>query len=257
MTGPCPSELIPKTILGYWIVNDDYLYEYSLHDRWSPFEAACLIFNMKPGVISGGEVWIGREPDPSSEEDFDKDAQEGLDPETLIKIANIILGNNNNQAKVPAADIVHWAVTNNLLSPSSYLAKKLLPLFKLQHETSLTTSVATSTTECESKLAEALNKAETAEALHESCCADLERPKKKTGKHHADNREKMLGAAIAEIALNRSSDKFFKGGDLNASRLAEHINDQRHKYNLPETHGFSTETIKKAILAAISAARQN
>jgi hypothetical protein len=252
MTDPIASKVIPRTIHLRWLENDDFLYEYSLLESWSPFEAACLINGMQPGAIVSGAARIGRVPDPELGEDYNQDPQEYLDQNRLKTLTDIILRNFDKQLQVSATHIVRWAVDKGELSSNSYLAKRYLTTAaEMPLESSLGASLID---QLESKLAEANKRADNAEKLRDSLKAELDRSHKKTGMEHAKRRMIILGAALNELVLLCPPSKFIKNQQLIASRLAEELNESRDIYNMPVEYGFGLQNIIDTLREAKSLA---
>lgn len=257
-TNNVPSKL-PAKIVGYWLEDDEFLSEFGLLENWTPFEAACLIWNCKPGEITGGTAKVGRVPNPDFEEDYNQDANDGLNTEDLINLTNIIVRNFPDKALIPAIEIVKWAVRKELLRPKSYLARRLLAEEIVTfHSTSLDLF-----DDCEPAVLLAKNiirRYELAEAKIESLEAEIDRLRKnskKTGDNHAINRIKILGATILEISKHVESADFMKDGKLIFSRIANQVDDMRHIYKFNDKHGSTPATITKTISDAVKQAKNS
>lgn len=250
------SKLIPNAIHGYWLEDEEFLSTYALVEKWTPFEASCLINGMKPGKIVGGVARVGLVPELMNQ--YDENPQEWVDPESLITLTKIILRNYDKRRDVPASDVVDWAVENGLLRPSSYLAKRLGENTSKTPEP--TPDKEPSDAVLQNRLEETISKLDAAYKQIEMLHTELEQAKKDTkltGKQHMENRFAILGAALNEIAAECPSDRFTNKGRLIAAKVAKHLDENRDLYNIPEIYGFSYENILDTIRAARRAGVKN
>jgi len=247
------STNLPTKLVGYWLEDDDFLSEFCLLENWTPFEASCLIWNCKPGEITGGTAKVGRVPNPDFEEDYNQDANEGLNAEDLINLTKIIVRNFPDKELIPAIEIVKWAVHKEILRPKSYLARRLLAEELVTfHSASLDLFDSSEPALLLAK--NIIHRYELAEAKIESLEAEIDRLKKNakdTGKNHAKTRMKILGAAILEISMHVESVDYIKDKQIIYSKIAERLDNFRHRYNLNDERGVSVENIKKTISDAL------
>lgn len=236
------AKTIPTKIIGYWLEDDDFLTDFALLSSWSPFEAACLINNVKPGPIVNGVAKVGRILNIDLSTYDVPDPQEGLNWNKLINFTKIIVRNFDKQLPINATAVIQWAVDQALLDSRSYLASRILsPRFSIDRNQDITR-----------QLAEAIKRAEAAESLIAKLQAELDRKHKATGQHHAEKRFKILSAILAEVCMNTQWAPYLVNGRLVAERFAQHLDQHRDAHDLPsaEAHGYSFNNITDTILAA-------
>ncbi len=242
MTIVDPIKIIPTKVVGYWLEDDDFLSEFALLSSWSPFEAACLINNLKPGPIVQGVAKVGRILNMDLSTYDLPDPQEGLNWNRLINLTKIIVRNFDKQLPINTPAVVQWAVDQALLDSRSYLASRIL-------SPHITTDTSLDITH---QLAEAIGRAEAAENLTAKLQAELDRKLKDTGKHHAERRFKILSAVLTEVCMNTRWEPYLENGRIVAERFAQHLDQHRDAHDLPsaEEHGYGFNNIVDTILAA-------
>jgi hypothetical protein len=256
MSEPTPSKLIPKSITGYWLENEDFLSDYVLLKNWSPFEAACLINGIKPGAIVNGVTKVGIVPEELNR--YDENPQKWIPKSELINLTKIILRNNDKKISISAKKLVEWAVETRQLHSKSYLAQILTVNPNKNFDPP--TDISPIEGDIQQQLNEANLKVKSAQSRIELLQTELIQAKKNlkmTGKNHKENRLTILGAALNELALVCSNEQFTKNGRLVATQISSHLDEHRDLYNIPNTHGFSYENILATIRDSIKAAVKN
>lgn len=253
MSETAPSKLIPKSIIGYWLENEDFLSDYVLMKSWTPFEAACLIRGINPGDIAKGVARVGLVPTTINQ--YDENPQAWTDVSTLITLTGIILRNNDNLSSIPSDNIVKWAVETGQLHSKSYLAKILIvyPNKNLDHPIDPNPVES----DLQHQINEANCKVKSAERQIDLLRTELTQAKKNskmTGKFHNENRLVILGAALNEIAAECPNELFTTNGRLVSVKLATHLSNNRDLYNIPHKYGFSYENILASIRDALASA---
>lgn len=247
------SKLIPKSIIGYWLENEDFLSDYVLIESWTPFEAACLINGINPGDIAKGVVRVGLVP--TTLDKYDESPQSWTDESALITLTGVILRNNNNRSSVSSEDIIKWAVETGQLHSKSYLAKILI--VDPNENSNQLIDASPTAEDLQRQLNEANCKTKLAEKQIDLLQTELTQAKKNlkmTGKFHNEKRLVILGAALNEIAAECPNELFTTNGRLVAVKLAKHLDDNRNLYNVPLEYGFSYENILASIRDAVSSA---
>lgn len=240
MTAEDLTTIIPKKITAKWLENDDFQSDFVLLKKWTPFEAACLIYGLAPGPIAHGVAIVGRVIDFDHDELGIPDPSEDLDTAELIKLSNIIYRNFDNK-EINSNEIIEWAVEKLLLSKKSYFARRLQRTSYIPEKDS--------NTDLSEQLSEAIKRAEDAETRNKALEAELDRKIKNTGKHHAEKRIEILSAVLSEVCANVTWDGFIKNGRLIAERFVSHFETVRDAHGLPsyDEQGYGTETIVRLI----------
>lgn len=236
------TKTIPTKVIGYWLEDDDFLTDFALLNTWSPFEAACLINNLKPGPIIHGVANVGRILDVDLSTYSVPDPQQDLNWTKLISFTKIIARNFDKQPQISAPEVIQWAVDQALLDGRSYLASRMLSP-KVSVDPNQDSAL---------QLADAIGRAEAAENLCAKLQAELDRKPKDTGKHHAERRFKILSAVFAEVCTNTQWEPYIVNGRLVAERFAQYLDQHRDAHDLPssEEHGYGFNNITDTILAA-------
>jgi hypothetical protein len=224
---------LPKAMTFNLIETDDFLFDYSLRDIWSPFEAACLLSGYKPGRIDEeGHVRVDIFCESFQDEDFMESfsVKDNKRSESLLDLATTIAINAGTDS-VRSRQVTDWAVSRHLINRNCRLARAF---------------------RTELAAAEEGMNSETIPALP-SVGDD---PDDGRGKHHEKKRMAILGAVISEMATYVAEEKIanlHQGQEVNATALAAHLHQYRRDTGLPdaEERGFSHDAILSVLREAL------
>jgi hypothetical protein len=229
-----------KRIKFHLVESDDFFHDFAIRHTWTPFEAACLIYGMKPGSVVDGQVLVGVVSDePICQQSFDEFEQ--VNVKTAIRILD--LANSIKQKWFPgnpvATEVIEWALGKGLVCNTPFVLSVIGKVPEAAHLRQI----------------EILNlRIAKLEAARSS--ADDGR-----GKHHEEKRMAILGAAIQELANNLSEpndkiDGLFRADQVNASALARHLDEHRGPIGLPDDNaqGYTYRAIEVTLRWSLSAA---
>lgn len=268
------APLVPKAVkIKFVRRRNDWLSLLLLKERWSPFEAACILLGFRPedidSVTENAEAsWV---TDPEDHEEFPANFDDAADyGRELRDLTKTIASNASIQGGIDVipSEIVAWAIENGSLSTESELAvifeRRRLAKLEVERSTSSTRNSPTAS----EKLAQELDQAkseiccltnERDKALEEISrlkvdCVALKKKAKHTGKQHAATREKILTAALYHLANYRDECVEKNNKDkVVAAKLGGELHDKRVNYGFGiEDENPSASTIIDLITGALS-----
>lgn len=237
--------IIPEEIVAYWLEDNGFLHEFALLNRWSPFEAACLLKNYNPSPIVRGVAKVGRVIEMDHSEYDIENPNDKFSADEIRKLTRTIFLNFDKRSEIDSAEIVQWAVDNFLINEKSFLASRLLK-----------TSDAPSRDDLLEQLSILQERLDEAEKLNNELQLKLAKKEKNTGKHHAEVRFNILSAVLNEVCVNTTWDPFISKNRLVANKMAKHLDQFRDSNNLPmptdddDQFGYSMSNITNTILLA-------
>jgi hypothetical protein len=235
--------LLPDSIQFHLLESEEAFDAFALRDKWTPFEAACLIKGMLPGQIVNGSARVGVVPEHRITQEL-IDKFESVQPDLsheLIGLASTIRSNVHANT-ADATEITTWALKKNLLSPQSPLVRQVLGV--------------------PPKLA-TVDDLQVLRAENERLQKELGNAGDSRGQHHQEKRLAILGAVIRELAQSipdweKEIPGLLRGGNVNASALAKHLASMRDAIGMPEESvaGFAHRNVEDAIREALKATKE-
>jgi hypothetical protein len=221
MTTEAPT-IIPEEIVAYWLENNDFLHEFALLKRWSPFEAACLLKNYKPAPIVRGVAKVGRVIEIDHSEYDIENPNDNFSPAEISTLTRTIFLNFDKKTEIDCVEIVQWAVDNFLINEKSFLVSRFLK-----------TSDAPSRDDLLEQLSILQERLDEAEKLNSELQLKLTKKEKNTGKHHAEARFKILSAVLNEVCIHTTWEPIISKTRIVAAKMAKHLDQIRDVYDLP------------------------
>jgi hypothetical protein len=249
MPSPLEAELLVPNVVRIKFVSqrNDWLSTLLLQERWTPFEAACVLLGFRPGIIDplSKDVDASWVKDPEDENEFPDSFDGGADYGREIRDLTKAIATNSTvlgSANVIPSEIVTWAVKNRIISIESNLAQIFGQRLLDSQQADATTNLDLRFDEAEKLSLELINAKTEIIRLSsslEEATTEINRlyeglgiankKAKNTGKHHAETRAKILAAALYHLSNFRDTcvDSNFK---VLASELARQIDDKRVFY---------------------------
>jgi hypothetical protein len=261
LLNPQPSPPVPAKIrlviappLDY-----DWMYFQVRLDRWSPFTAACILCEFRPGAYdqatNSAEIIWERDPNVSEAGLESLDENPDFHCREVRNLTAVIAANaaSRGATDVVPSEIVAWAVETLTIPQGCELDREfdrrrlISPLDDLSWITDPTADAAS-----QGSLAEQL-----ARTQEEIGRLTVERDKllkkaKDTGKRFAEQRAAILAAALHRLANHFEECADSKGAIVGA-KLAKHVDDHRIAYGFgADDKDPSHTTIRDHINKALS-----
>jgi hypothetical protein len=109
-----------------WLEDRSFISDWCLRESWTPLQAACLLREARPSATDGDLTGIAVELDPDLVNRPDEAAEFERDLKQSIEVLHATVEANHPDLKtVVPAEIVQWAVNNDIVPQRSLIARRL------------------------------------------------------------------------------------------------------------------------------------